>query len=347
MNEITTRNVLLPGLSLEARTEQWIEILYQKAVEQIEIEYAGEPAELAPWKILTHEQRAVDAIDSLDLELKQYNIQYQDLVDKKALDIAGEQSEAIRGAISAIIAQNKRKRLRWAKIQGYNGIKRKAKAVIQLPPGSAGRQINSFIENHLDMMDEAGVPESEALAILAKPDKHVLVTSRAISRVARQHKAGEISAAEKQGQIRQIADYAANAEKASDIRREFINGHGGVKIPRDVVTLPDGTTLVTYVIDDEQQYSTLERKTESLNVPYGNALPILAESQAQRSRIDTLEDIKIILAILSSGDGNTTEEISKFTKGLPVDILQALRDAEMVTYNLNGKWVSCTYGQEM
>jgi hypothetical protein len=93
-----------------------------------------------------------------------------------------------------------------------------------------------------------------------------------------------------------------------------------MQIARDVIKVGDDT-LVTFICRDEHEFSTLDRKTEGISVEYGNAQPILAESQAARTRIELLEHIKIVWSIYQSGAELTEEERATYA---PQDIWNLL-----------------------
>ena len=112
--------------------------------------------------------------------------------------------------------------------------------------------------------------------------------------------AGEI---EEEGRIERICsimELAATTDKASNVRRAYINGNQ-MRIARDVVTLEDGTVLVTFICIDEHEFSTLDRKTEGISSAYGNTLPILSETKNERAQIQLLADLQVLWAIFQSG----------------------------------------------
>jgi len=333
MTNLITVNTLDPTLSLEKRTGNWVATLYNQAVILVEREHDGDSPEQAPWKLLSEEEKLVDAVEGLDRERRQWNIQYQNLVDEKALEIASGTIDSVRAAMANIIANRKRKRLRWQNLE-YSQVKKVVKETLNLPPGSQGRQMASFIDNHLDLVEEAGVPATQVLTVLSKEDAFTIAASRAISRTQKMAESEEITEEERVERIQGIMELACTAPHASDVRKTYINGNK-MKIPRDVITLDDETTLVTFVCAGEHEYSTLDRKTESISVQYGNANPILSETQHKRSRIKTIEDLNIIIGILHSRAELTCEQIQEYVSQNPRDILDMLVESGLVRIENN------------
>lgn len=339
MNEIAQVGqlpiVFNPHTPLSQRTEAWIIELYTNAQVLVEMEYAEELPELAPWKLLSDKERQVDAVEYLRGQKRDWNIQFQNIIDSKALEIADGLTEAIRTAVANIITSRKRKRLRWQKLKGIENVKQAARETIILPDGSAGRQISSLIENHLDDVEAAGVDESTIMELLSRPDKFLINTARAISRTKKDI---SLTENEKRDKVREIVEYAADTDRASNIRREFINGTC-LQIPRDVVVI-DGDTLVTFLCRDEQEFSTLDRKTETISAMWGNAQPILHKTQAARTRRETILKMCLVISILQAGDF-TLEEIDQHIEN-PLDYLTNLEKCGMIEfvdekYGLKGK----------
>ena len=330
MEYIALTNTLNPSIPLVKRTEDWSVRLYNEAVVLVEQEYAEELPELAPWKLLTEEERLADSVGDLDSERRDWNIQYQTLIDEKALEIASGVTEALRAAMANIISMRKRKRLRWQKLDTYTKVKKVAKETLQLPAGSAGRQIASFIDNHLDLVEAAGVEPEQTLTVLSKEDAFAIAASRAISRTQKMALDGEIEEPERVERIQGIMELAATTDKASNVRREYINGNK-MRIARDIVTLGDGTTLVTFVCLDEHEFSTLDRKTEGISAEYGNAQPILAETQAERTRLGVLAAFQTLWVMLQA------EPITLLTAEQYVThaqiILDTMIDCELIKEN--------------
>jgi hypothetical protein len=94
-------------------------------------------------------------------------------------------------------------------------------------------------------------------------------------------------------------ELAATTDKASNVRRMYINGNK-MRIARDTMTLHDGTTLVTFVCVDEHEFSTLDRKTESISAEYGNANPVLVETHGERIRIALMDGLIRLWAMLQA-----------------------------------------------
>ncbi|MHA2263575.1 MAG: hypothetical protein ACXAEN_14360 [Candidatus Thorarchaeota archaeon] len=299
MEYIALTNTLNPSIPLVRRTEDWIVRLYNEAVVLVEQEYADEIPELAPWKLLTEDERLADSVGDLDSERRDWNIQYQTLIDEKALEIASGVTEALRAAMANIISMRKRKRLRWQKLDTYSKVKKVAKETLELPAGSAGRQIASFIDNHLDLVEAAGVEPEKTLTVLSKEDAFAIAASRAISRTQKMKAVGEIEEDERIERIQGIMELAATTDKASNVRRMYINGNK-MRIARDTMTLHDGTTLVTFVCVDEHEFSTLDRKTESISAEYGNANPVLVETHGERIRIALMDGLIRLWAMLQA-----------------------------------------------
>ena len=109
MNQLITTKTLDPNRSLEVRTSEWIVTIYQEAAVQVEIEHADDTPELAPWKLLTDEERQTDPVETLEGEKRQWNMLYQNLVDEKALEIASGTIDSVRAAMANIIANRKSK----------------------------------------------------------------------------------------------------------------------------------------------------------------------------------------------------------------------------------------------
>lgn len=326
-------SVLNPNVSLVQRTEDWIVRFYNEAIVLVEQEYAEERPELAPWKLLTEEERQADSVGDLDSERRDWNIQYQNLVDAKALEIASGVTEAVRAAMANIISMRKRKRLRWQNLD-YKNIKRITKETLQLPPGSAGRQIASFIDNHLDLVEAAGVEPETTLTVLSKEDAFSIASSRAISRTQKMAEAGEIDEGERVERIQGIMELAASTDKASNVRREYINGNQ-MQIARDIITLGDGTTLVTFICRDEHEFSTLDRKTEGISAEYGNTQPILNETEAERVRISVLKNVRLAVSIVQASPATSFNEVSQYVENAQ-EILDMLIECDLVVYN--GEW---------
>ena len=139
MNQLITTKTLDPNRSLEVRTSEWIVTIYQEAAVQVEIEHADDTPELAPWKLLTDEERQTDPVETLEGEKRQWNMLYQNLVDEKALEIASGTIDSVRAAMANIIANRKRKQLRWQQLTSYKEVKKIAKETIVLPAGSQGK----------------------------------------------------------------------------------------------------------------------------------------------------------------------------------------------------------------
>ena len=330
MTNIVSINMLDPDSPLVKRTEDWIVRLYNEAVVLVEQEYAEELPELAPWKLLTEEERLADSVGQLGAEKRDWNIQYQTLVDEKALEVASGVTEALRAAMANIISMRKRKRLRWQKLD-YRGVKRVAKETLELPAGSAGRQIASFIDNHLDLVEAAGVEPEQTLTVLSKEDAFAIAASRAISRTQKMAIAGEIEELERIERIQGIMELAATTDRASNIRRAYINGNK-MRIARDVVTLHDGTVLVTFVCVDEHEYSTLDRKTEGISAEYGNAQPILRETAGERAQIEILSNVKTVIVMLQCGTPLTMELATSYARNAK-EVIETLIECDLVKEN--------------
>lgn len=322
-------SALDPNVPLLERTRNWIGILYAKAEDLVWREYEDENPEFARWKVLTPEERKADALESLDREKRDWSIIYHNLVAEKALEIADGLTEAIRASVTAIIKNQQRQMLRYQKINGYDKVKEVAKKTIQLPSGSAGRQIEAFINTHMDDVENAGVSEETTLTLLSRPDKYVINTARAVSRA----KSADLEEEERNERIKEIVEYAAEeAEHASDIQHKYLNGH--YQIARDIVSI-EGQQYVTFAPASEDEFLILKKRTDDISVQYGNANPLLYEIQSEKTayetRDETIRDFKVVIAVLQSILEMTIEEGRKHVASLPVDILDALVQMELVS----------------
>lgn len=320
-------DVFDPNTSLVSRTKNWVALLYGKAEQLVWEEYKDEPPELAMWKSLTSEERKASSLDFLDHQKRDFSIVYHNLVAEKALQIADGLTEAIRASVTQIIKNQQRQMLRYQKLSGYDSVKVVAKKTLHLPSGSAGRQIEAFINTHLDDVEEAGVPEETTLTLLSRPDKFVINAARAVSRV----KASELPEKEKKEKIREVVKYSAEeAEHASDIQHEYLNGH--YQIERDIVTISN-IQYVTFSPKTEDEFLILKKRTDDISVQFGNVTPLLYEVRSEKTRDETIRDFKIAIAVMRSVGNMPLEEAREHIEKLPRDVLEALEEMELVIQN--------------
>lgn len=224
-----------------------------------------------------------------------------------------EKIEQCRQVLSAIIERRERRAMLWLKVDNYQDVEAAARSIIDIPEGSTGRQIESFLKNHLPVLDAAGVDPQTVMEVMAKTDSVILSTSRAVSRIVK----SDLTNEEKSGKIRELIDDAATAPYASDVRKKWLNGK--VSLPRDIYWCKDGTRLVTFICPDDDSFLELDKKTSSLVAEYGNVEPILRETRNERTRNELLTQLKVALAIVQSGDLSAMSKIDK-------DIADVLRE---------------------
>jgi predicted DNA-binding protein YlxM (UPF0122 family) len=307
MNDIAviSENLLDPETPLMNRTASIIAIIYSKAVELLEEEYKDEQPEFAPWKLLSEEERSLESIESLSVDKQRASIVYHNLIDFKVSEIAESLEQSLRSALSEIIMMRNRRLLRFQELKGYQNIKDAARKTIPASPtNSTERQLVAFVNKHLDTVEQAGVPEEVTITVMSREPKFSINAARAISRT---RSSEELDEGEKLERVRDIMETAATAQYASDIRREFLNGH--YQIARDQITV-DGVQYVTFIPANEDEYLVLDKRTKDISVPWGNAQPILAETQAARTRHETLNDIKIVIAILESSPASLLSDFA-------------------------------------
>ena len=189
---------------------------------------------------------------------------YQRLYDQLCADI-----ERLRRALGMIVERRERRALQWLKLGNYADLERAARAVVPIADNSTGRQIESFITNYLPVLDDAGVDAMTVGDVLAREDKFITTAARAIARVVKEspENAGDT--------IREIVNDAATMPSAAELGCKWLNGQH--PIARDIITLDDGTRLVTFICKDDDEFLTLEKHTRRIVAVYGNVEPILAE----------------------------------------------------------------------
>lgn len=180
--------------------------------------------------------------------------------------------ERLRRILSAVAERQGRRALEWMRLHSYEQVEQASRALIPIADNSTGRQIAAFWNKHLPELDAAGVDPDLVGHVLAREDKFIVVASRAISRV--EDNTG-LSPADKAEVIREIVSDAAEMPSAAELGRKWLNGQ--VTIPRDILTLPDGTRLVTFVCANDDQFLALDKRVRGLVGEYGNIEPVLVE----------------------------------------------------------------------
>jgi predicted DNA-binding protein YlxM (UPF0122 family) len=328
MNDIAviSENLLDPETPLMSRTKSIIAIIYAKAAELLEEEYEEEQPEFAAWKLLTEEERSLANIESLSVDKQQASITYHNLIDFKVSEIAESLEQSLRSALAEIIMMRNRRLLRFQKLKGYASIKEAARKTIPASPtNSTERQLASFVNNHLDVVEQAGVSEEVAITVMSREPKFSVNAARAISRAKSDEDLGEEERLER---VRDIMETAATTQYASDIRRQFLNGH--YQIARDQITV-GGVQYVTFIPINEDERMILDRRTKDISVPWGNPQPILAETQAARTRQETLNDVRIAIAILEASPASLLSDFEGRLSCDPQEILDFFISFEFVT----------------
>jgi hypothetical protein len=182
-----------------------------------------------------------------------------------------ENIERLRRILAAVMERRERRALAWLRLAGYQELEQVGRALVPVADNSTGRQIEAFWHKHLPELDAAGVDPNLVGDMLAREDKFVVVASHALSRIER----SDLSSADKQTAIREIVADAAEMPSAAALGRKWLNGQ--VQIPRDILTLPDGTRLVTFVCGNDEQFMVLDKVTRHVAGDYGNVEPILVE----------------------------------------------------------------------
>ena len=189
---------------------------------------------------------------------------YQRLYDQLCADI-----ERLRRVLGAVVERRERRALAWLQVSNYADLEQAARAVVPIADNSTGRQIESFITNYLPVLDDAGVDAVTVGDVLAREDKFVTTAARAIARAVK------VSPDSAGDTIREIVSDAATMPSAAELGRKWLNGQH--PIARDIITLADGTRLVTFICKDDDEFLTLEKHTRRIVAVYGNVEPILAE----------------------------------------------------------------------